>query len=344
MYSINLRALVPFLQHVAYDMHEPVMIWGGAGTGKSEAVAEMALRKIRNGVLVDVRLSQYDSVDLRGFPGVDGTQQQTVWYAPSTLPFKGNPKFDENGPTITLFLDEINAAVPATAAVAYQLINDRAVGEHVLMDNVVVVAAGNRDGDGGVTNRMPAPLANRFTHVEVVVDVDAWCEWATRKGLPPIGPAFLQFRRTLLSTYDAKKPAKAFASPRTWFKALRYYDAAAMPMEVKQAAMAGAIGEGPSAEFWGFVDVWTKVPKIKDILKDPTGITMPEELSMRYATAVSVSGHMDAQNIDALYSYLQRMDPDYVILAWRLALQRDQSLFAVPAFARFSKQYKAVFV
>ena len=190
MHTLTIPGMKQFITHVALGQQEPVMFWGPPGVGKSEGVRQCC--EEAGGHLVDIRLSQYDSVDLRGIPSPEAGF--TIWNAPSTLPFKGNPGFPDDRP-IFLFLDEINSAAPAVAAVAYQLINDRAVGEHELMDNVVVIAAGNRDGDKGVTNRMPAPLANRFTHAEIDVDTDAWCYWAQNKGLSPMGLAFIQFRK-----------------------------------------------------------------------------------------------------------------------------------------------------
>jgi hypothetical protein len=68
---------------------------------------------------------------------------------------------------IILFLDEMNSAAPSVQSAAYQLVLNRKVGTYSLPDNVVIVAAGNREGDKGVTYRMPAPLANRFIHVEM---------------------------------------------------------------------------------------------------------------------------------------------------------------------------------
>ncbi|MCK7491245.1 MAG: hypothetical protein MZW92_05650 [Comamonadaceae bacterium] len=41
-----------------------------------------------------------------------------------------------------------------------------------------IFAAGNRQGDRGVTYAMPAPLANRFSHFEVESHLDDWVAWA----------------------------------------------------------------------------------------------------------------------------------------------------------------------
>ena len=43
--------------------------------------------------------------------------------------------------------------------------------------------AGNREADKGVTYRMPAPLANRFVHLELSVNFDDWLQWATANQL-----------------------------------------------------------------------------------------------------------------------------------------------------------------
>lgn len=340
MQVISIPEAKQFIKHVAIDMREPIMLWGQPGVGKSEAVSQVA--NDYAGTLVDIRLSQYDSVDLRGIP-VPHDSGLTVWHAPSTLPFKGNSAFNADPDHhIFLFLDEINSAAPAVAAVAYQLINDRAVGEHQLMDNVVVIAAGNREGDRGVTNRMPTPLANRFTHAEIGVDVDAWCQYAQSIGLPAIGVAFMQFRKPLLSTFDPSKPDKAFATPRTWVKALRYY-ASTMPDVIKMSAITGAIGEGPAAEFMGFADVWRSMIPVADIIADPHGTKLPEDLSMAYAVAVNISGSMTVDNVAPLHAYLQRMSPEYCVLAWQLAVKRDDALYTVDEFVDFSTQYRAVF-
>ena len=127
MQVINIPTMLGMISHLGVKKHRPLAFWGPSGIGKSEAIAQSA--RAHDATLVDIRLSQYESVDLRGIPDIQ--TGSTVWNAPSTLPFKGNTKFSEDGPPIFLFLDEINSAEPSTAAVAYQLVNDRRVGEQI---------------------------------------------------------------------------------------------------------------------------------------------------------------------------------------------------------------------
>ena len=343
MYTLTIPEMQQFITHIGVEMAEPIMLWGPPGVGKSEGVYQACQKA--NGLLVDIRLSQYDSVDLRGIPVP--SEGLTVWHAPSTLPFKGNANFEEAASKpIFLFLDEINAAAPAVAAVAYQLINDRAVGEHKLMDNVTVIAAGNRESDGGVTNRMPTPLANRFTHIEVDADPDSWCEWAQANGLDPMGIAFIQWQKSKLLVFKREQAIKdkAFATPRTWAKALRYYASTTVPEHIKRAAMQGAIGEGPANEFWGFVDVCKDMPSIEAIERAPDKTPVPDQASVRYATAVAISGTMAPKRVDAFAKYLGRMDPEFSILAWSLAMKRDPTLASERSFLDFTKQYREVLV
>jgi len=346
MHTVNVTTMIALVRHVAVEMLQPLMLWGKPGVGKSAGVWQAAQEL--DALMVDVRLSQYDSVDLRGIPSPDETTMLTTWYAPSTLPFKGNRNFPTDR-IIILFLDEVNSATPAVAAVAYQLINDRRVGEHELMDNVRIVAAGNREGDRGVTNRMPTPLANRFTHAEVVEDMRAVTEHFQAIGLPAIGVAFLNFRTPLLCTFDPAKADKAFATPRTWEKALRYYASTTMPSDVKKIAIAGAIGDGPATEFAAFEDIWLKMTPVSKIIKDPEGTDVPREPAMNYAVAVAISGAMDLKTVTPLYRYLERMaasdaaGPEFLVLALQLATKREKALYTTPEFIKFSKAYKAIF-
>lgn len=350
MHSITIPELKATVRHVVFEEREPLMIWGQPGVGKSEAIAQLA-REFK-AHLVDIRLSQYDSVDMRGIPDVQFSQ--TVWNPPSTMPFKGNPNFDETAPFIVVLFDEINSAAPSTSAVAYQIVNDRRCGEHELMDNVVIIAAGNRETDKGVTNKMPTPLANRFTHVEVTLDVEAWVDHATEIGLHPIGIGFIQFRKPLLSTFivqkDNNEPSvtlnKAFATPRTWRKALKYFASPTMPDEIKRIAMAGAVGTAEAQEFWGFVDTYQSIQKlIPAILKTPDTADVPSdtETGVRYAVTIALSGMMSAKNAKAIHTYIKRLDAEFVVLCWQLALKRDDSLFGTPEFMQFSSEYKKVF-
>lgn len=318
----------------------PVMLWGQPGVGKTALVRDITDQY--DGYLCDIRLGQYDSVDMRGFPGVS-EDNRTVWYAPATLPFVGNEDLFPGDALIILFLDEVNSATQAVFAVAMQLIHERRIGEHILMDRVRIVAAGNREGDRGVANKMPTTVANRLKHYEIVVDVDAYCYYRQAKGALPEEIAFYQFRKPLLNTFDPASPAKAFATPRSSEDAWIVYQDDEVPEKIRFDAMQAAIGAGPMAEIRGFLRVWQNIIPIEDILDDPEGVKLPREASMQYAVTVNVSGHMNPQNVEKLYTFLKRMPPEFVVLAWNLAAKRNAKILSTRSFLSFSREYKAVY-
>lgn len=347
MMPISAPELEDIVRGVVVGMNEPAFIWGKPGIGKSQIIQSVFRSDFdatkENGNFVDVRLSQYDSVDLRGVPVPDMEQGLTMWQMPSTLPFKGNPKFDPSADIIALFLDEMNSGQQSTTAAVMQLLNERRIGEHELMDNVRLLAAGNRETDRGVAIRMATPTANRLTHYELIEDVDSTCIHFQSIGLPAVGIAFLQFRKPLLSTFDPAKPDKAFATPRSWEKALRYYANPNLSEKIKLASISGSVGRGPAHEFFGFVDIWHKVIPISKIIADPERTPVPDREDMRYATAVNISGSMSMKNVSQLHKYLKRMEPTYLILAWHMAIKRDRALFSAKEFISLASDYKAVF-
>lgn len=193
---------------VSQPLHAvPVMIWGAPGVGKSDLVRQTAQQQALT--LIDLRLSQLEPTDLRGIPLHD--QGRVRWVPPDELPDAAR-----DGEAGILFLDEINAAPPAVAASAYQLILDRRLGAYRLPAGWTIMAAGNRLDDRGITYAMPAPLANRFMHVTLQADVEAWLDWAARQAIDPVLCDFLAAEPEWLSRFSSEPDMTAFPSPRSW--------------------------------------------------------------------------------------------------------------------------------
>ena len=104
-----------------------------------------------------------------------------AWAPPAELPTE---EFAKKYDYVVLFLDEMNSAAPAVQAAAYQLILNRRVGQYKLPDNVLIVAAGNREADKGVTYRMSVLSFNPLFHLELAVDFDDWFAWAVENKIP----------------------------------------------------------------------------------------------------------------------------------------------------------------
>lgn len=340
---IDTEQLQEIVKHTVMRLDEPVMIHGRSGYGKSAVINQVA--EEMGAVLVDCRLGQYETVDLRGSLGVgrEGvTKGMTVWYPPSTLPFIGNDAFPDDVPII-LFLDELTSAMTPVLGVAYQLINDRRIGEHVLKPNVVIICAGNLDDDRGIVVRMPMPVNNRMTHYKLIVSPTALVAYLQSVGAPRTFLGFLQFRKELISTYNPEAPEKVFASPRTIEKAIKYWTDPDLPDWLKEKSIGGACGVGWRRELYAYAAIERNVIPLREILANPTGVPLPDELSLCWATAMNVSGSMKLSNVAPLQKFIARLDVEFQIMIWTLANRRDDSLSESPEFIQFVKRHRDVF-
>ncbi len=260
--------------------HTPVMLWGPPGVGKSDMVREVAQN--HQAQVIDIRLSQMEPSDLRGIPF--RSNGIVEWAIPSIL-----PNAQRHGPEGILFLDEITSAPPTVSAAAYQLILDRRLGEYQVPDGWAIFAAGNRQGDRGVTYSMPAPLANRFSHFEVETNLDDWVAWAYRNDIDERIIAFLRFRPELLFDFDPAHNPVAFPSPRSWEFAHRALQKFANHPQLLQGTLQACVGPAAGVELNAFVNSLDKMPDLDAILAGDE-VPVPEEIDLQYAVAAALVG------------------------------------------------------
>ncbi|MBF0218377.1 MAG: MoxR family ATPase [Gammaproteobacteria bacterium] len=318
---------------VAEGHHTPVMLWGPPGVGKSQLVLQVGER--HQVEVIDIRLSQMEPSDLRGIPFRQGSAVE--WAIPALL-----PDLQRHGEQGILFLDEITSAPPSVSAAAYQLILDRRLGDYRVPAGWAIVAAGNRQGDRGVTYTMPAPLANRFSHFEVDVHVDDWVAWAYQHGIDAGLIAFLRFRPELLFSFDPSHNPVAFPSPRSWEFAHRalqkYRQHQALLLQTLQAC----VGAVAAIELKAFIDNLDNLPDIDAILRGEE-VAIPTAIDLQYAVAaalvgraIAAKGRADAEQIDNAILNFATLLPQQemgVMLVFDLHRAIGQQLFALPGFA-----------
>ena len=234
--------------------------------------------------LIDIRLSLWEPTDIKGIPYFDSNSGTMVWGAPSELPTE---EFAAQFDYIVLFLDEMNSAAPSVQAAAYQLILNRRVGQYKLPDNVMIVAAGNRDADKGVTYRMPAPLANRFIHLELAVNFDDWFQWSVVNNIHTDVVGYLTFSKKDLYDFDPKSPSRSFATPRTWSFVSELIEDD-LDETTTTDLVAGAIGEGLALKFMAHRKVASSMPNPSDILAGKVKEMRTKEISAMYSLTVSL--------------------------------------------------------
>jgi len=295
---------------IAVAASVPVLLWGAPGTGKTSAIRAMseAMGWPCETVIAAIR----EPSDFAGLPVVstaDGTVEVRM------APPRWAQRLAASGRGL-LFLDEISTAPPAVQAALLRVVLERVVGDLPLPDDVVVVAAANPPEQAADGWDLSAPLANRFCHLDWVVEPAAFAQGLAGGFRAPIVPSLpegweegVAATRSLVAAFiavrpglacelpaDAARAGRGWPSPRTWDMAARLWAAvraAGASTEAETALITGAVGEGPGVELL----MWhleMDLPDPEDVLADPEGFEIPERGDRTHAILSSVAAAVAA--------------------------------------------------
>ncbi|OON98501.1 MAG: hypothetical protein ATN35_04750 [Epulopiscium sp. Nele67-Bin004] len=210
-----------------------VYIEGIMGIGKSQKIEQLKqqLQQYTNNHpdledgewgFVDMRVAGFTGSDLQGIPSIekDGKEAVLRWIKDVTL-----PRHTSKHPYGIIFLDEINQVEDnSVRSVLYQFLLDKKMNDYELPDGWFIVAAGNREEDGGVYNRLLAPIRDRIMIIEVEPNIKEWIDWARQtKVHPAVVSAVDLFQEDIFHTYspdvemegDSDGTNYVFSTPRS---------------------------------------------------------------------------------------------------------------------------------
>lgn len=332
----------------SFNVKRPIFLWGPPGVGKSDIIKQLG--EEMNAPVIDIRLSLWEPTDLKGIPFFNPELHTMGWAAPIELP---TPEMGKQHDHIILFLDEMNSAAPSVQAAAYQLILNRKIGTYHLPDNVLIVAAGNRETDRGVTNRMPKPLSNRFTHLEIKVDWDDYFLWATNNRIHPDVVGFLTFSKKDLYDFDPKLDTRAFATPRSWSYVSDFLYEDNGDEDTLLNLISGSVGEGLGVKLMAHRKVSGQLPDPKDILEGKAKKLKNKEISAMYTLITGMCYELKEQvgvEQDVWNRYcenflqysMDNFETELIIMAARLALSQYLLPFdmdEIKCFDTFTERY-----
>jgi len=331
----------------AFKVQRPLFLWGPPGIGKSELVE--GITNELGGLMIDLRLGQMEPTDIRGIPFYNKDSGKMEWAPPVELP---DEETASQYPIVVLFLDELNSAAPSVQSAAYQLILNRRIGKYALPKNVVMVAAGNRESDKGVTYRMPTPLANRFIHQEMKVDFASYQNWAVTNGIHKDVVGYLSFAKQDLYDFDAKSASRAFATPRSWTFVSQLLDDEDSDDDTLTNLIAGTVGEGLAVKFMAHRKVAGRMPRPEDILSGKVKELNVKEVSAMYSLVISMCYELkDAKDIvdqkkfhemaDNFLSYMMaNFETELTVMGARIALTTYDLPFLPTKMKHFDEFHK----
>lgn len=342
-----------------YRAKRSLMTWGTIGIGKSREIEATACylaeqkgkiflkdklqdngktdktKEEKKGkfCIIDIRLSQIDATDIKGIPFRNKDATATTWLLPDWLPTAGD------GTEGILFFDEINLAPPSIQASAYSLILDRKIGNYILPEGWICLAAGNRVEDKSNVFEMATALENRFGHCELTPPTsDEWKDWALEHNIDKRVIAFILWKPDSLMTFKPEEQMrielkeKAFATPRTWEYASDLITGIE-DFDTVELLTATAVGLGLSTQFRAFLDLRVKI-NFKEIINNPDKLNemIPEErddLLYAFITVVAdwYKSNAEKKHLQRICQIAEIMRGEFSILMLRMCKREHPQIF-----------------
>ena len=293
---------------IAVAARVPVLLWGAPGTGKTSVIRDMAAAAgwPCETVIASIR----EPSDFAGLPIVNGAASAADGARVDFAPPRWAVQLANEGRGM-VFFDEISTAPPAVQAALLRVVLERTVGDLTLPDEVSVVAAANPPEQAADGWELSPPLANRFCHLDWLIDARSVAEgfsggWRTPH--PPTLTEGWELRIPVVRSWiagfvtvrpmlalaipeDAAGAGRAWPSPRTWDMAARL-QAAAEATEAGELATSllirGCVGAGAGVEFMTWL-AEADLPDPEAVLADPDSFVLPERGDRAYAALSSVA-------------------------------------------------------
>ena len=158
--------------------------------------------------------------------------------------------------------------------------------------------------------------------VSVAID---WLEWAQANNVPVKLQAFLRFRPSLLSDFDAKRSRNP--TPRSWASVALIPESIEKKAKLFREHVAGSVGDGAAAEYVGFLRVMKRLPSAERIINDPEGIEIPSANDIQWATIAQLSSVLTTHNAEAIWTYTARLNPEMTVAAAKMYLSANRKDF-----------------
>jgi len=343
-YKVNHKELNEMLKEY-YKKKLALFVFGTFGIGKSFVVRDTAKEiakerkrtfiewnkitreekdKVYNNpkdyfVLVDIRLSEFDSTDIKGLPNFNKNNDEIIdWRIPYWAKFLTLK--DSDG---ILFFDEVNLAPPLVISSVYKIIYDRVVDDSKIYDNWLIVGAGNLDSDRAFTHTLPAPVRDRGGEAELVVStIDDWTEWAIQNDVDSRIVGFANFKPSILHNVDYNNNQK-FTTTRGLERLSNLIKDLKVESKTFELMCCSSIGEGIAKEFIAFCKIKDKMDLDK-IIKNPKLIEKITDISVKYFLVSAITekyknNKLNFNDIMGISEVLDKINnPEFVALLWKM--------------------------
>jgi len=284
---------------IALALKDSIMIWGPMGTGKSQGVFQWNQEKVDeydarikagekikpwNPHVCDVRLSMKEPVDMVGVPiptKNEKGEMTTVWATPNMWP-KDEGEYSGG----VIFLDEMNQGQAAILNAAFQLVQDRALGDYKVPEGYIIIGASNPSAFNSSVTEFSLPLSNRFSHFNIKVDFDSWLNYRLNNGgnldiltfLKTQDPGLLFDRKSIESKVGDLSETMytdIVVTPRSWEVVEKLLslpegnkETGGFTIDEKKRYASGRLGLGITNKLFNFIKDKSKYQDCREILEE----------------------------------------------------------------------------
>jgi len=314
----------------------PILLTGAPGGGKTSVVRQSAeelkcyyIEKHLPTTLVE----DFGIPNLIGRPDGDKTFDYVL---PSWFPAKGS-KYDDGVGGILCF-DDRNQGGQELQKVLANIQEARNLHGVSLADGWMIVSTGNRQQDKAGSNKVLTHLADRETELEFETHLDDWTRYAIDRDLMPEIIQFIRFRPNLLHDFDPQRSKNA--TPRGWENLSNLLDC--ISSEAEYEVIKGRVGEGPAAEFTGFLKIYRRLPNPDTVIMNPDSAPVPEDTATLYALSGAIAHRATPANFKNIIKYATRLDGDFSVLTVSYAVRKNPDLADTPAFTKWIVDHEDV--
>lgn len=333
--NINPKQLNKILE-IAIPKKEPIIVVGTPGIGKTDILVSVANKLNAN--LVISHPVTCDPTDYKGFPFATFNKEKNRDEA-HFLPFGDLQKLIDANKLTICFFDDFGQSPPSVQAAIMQLVLSRRINGFHVSDDVVFVAATNRKQDKAGVSGILEPVKSRFTILNLIPDLDSWCEWAILNDLNPCLIQFIRYRPSLLNDFKPTPEIANCSNPRTIATVSRHLSCN-YGSELEYIMIAGAAGEGFATEFSAFQKIYGSLPDADEILKNPKKAKIPKELAQLYALAGAIAYRTTKDNFNKVCELIERLPVEFGVMLMKDVILRIPEIVSTKEFGSWAIKNK----
>jgi hypothetical protein len=268
-------------------------------------------------ILIDIRLSEYASDDIKGLPDFMKDVSNIIWKSPFWTKPLEHP--DSAG---ILFFDEVNLSEQSTLKSCFKIFYDRQINEGIINDKWTIISAGNLESDRSFVQELPYPLKDRVGEAELLPPIyDKWINWALKNNIDFRIIGFINFSPSKLRVVDYNDNQKP-TTERGW-KMLSDLIKEEFDYDRLSLLVPTRIGEGVAREFLAFCKLNDTI-QLDKIIANPSELKNIEAIDMKYFIISAIAEHYSK---DISQGLEESKSPEFITLMWRIASKYNPTKF-----------------